>query len=43
MNQLSLRCIKAAFVCLALGVVLGASFAIDRAVGAGLRPLLLIR
>ena len=39
MNSLSLRCIKGAFVYLALGVGLGAWFAIDRAAGASLRPL----
>lgn len=39
MNRLSIRCIKAAFVCLALGVGLGAWFGIDRALGARLRPL----
>jgi hypothetical protein len=27
MSKLSLRCIKAAFVCLALGLILGVSFA----------------
>ncbi len=39
MSTLSLRCIKAAFVCLALGLALGLSFAINRAFGAALRPL----
>lgn len=39
MNRLSIRCIKAAFVCLALGIGLGAAFAFDRALGARLRPL----
>src|SRR5689334_17221445 len=39
MNILSIRCIKAAFVCLALGIGLGAWFAINRAQGALLRPL----
>ena len=39
MNQLSLRPIKAAFICLAFGIGLGAWFAIDRAQGAWLRPL----
>ena len=39
MNQLSIRCIKAAFVCLALGIGLGAWFALDRAQGPWLRPL----
>jgi hypothetical protein len=39
MSRLSIRCIKAAFFCLALGVGLGAWFAIDRAQGAWLRPL----
>lgn len=39
MSSLSIRCIKAAFVCLALGIGLGAWFGIDRAQGALLRPL----
>lgn len=39
MSPLSLRCIKAAFACLALGIGLGASFALDRGLGAQLRPL----
>jgi hypothetical protein len=39
MSQLSLRCIKAAFVCLTLGLALGVSFALSRAFGATLRPL----
>jgi hypothetical protein len=39
MNSLSIRCIKAAFVWLALGVGLGAWFALDRAQGAWLRSL----
>ena len=39
MSRLSIRCIKAAFICLALGIGLGAWFAIDRSVGAWLRPL----
>ena len=39
MNKLTLRCVKAAFVALALGIGLGAWFAIDRAPGAWLRPL----
>ncbi len=39
MNNLSIRCIKAAFVCLAVGIGLGAWFAIDRTQGARLRPL----
>lgn len=39
MNRLSIRCIKAAFVCLALGIGLGATFALDRPLGALLRPL----
>ena len=39
MNSLSIRCIKAAFICLALGIGLGAWFAVDRAQGAWLRPL----
>lgn len=39
MTALSLRCVKAAFLFLAIGICLGASFAIDRAIGAQLRPL----
>ncbi|WP_025745715.1 cbb3-type cytochrome c oxidase subunit I [Kallotenue papyrolyticum] len=39
MSPLSLRCIKAAFACLALGIGLGASFALNRGLGAQLRPL----
>jgi heme/copper-type cytochrome/quinol oxidase subunit 1 len=39
MSPLTVRCIKAAFGYLALGIALGASFAIDRAFGAGLRSL----
>ena len=39
MSRLSIRCIKAAFCCLALGIGLGVWFAIDRAQGAWLRPL----
>jgi hypothetical protein len=39
MSKLSLRCIRAAFTCLALGVALGTSFALNRALGAALRPL----
>ena len=39
MSRLSIRCIKAAFACLALGIGLGAWFAIDRTQGAWLRPL----
>jgi hypothetical protein len=39
MSPLSIRCIKAAFVWLALGIGLGATFAIDRSIGARLRPL----
>ncbi len=39
MNQLSIRCIKAAFACLALGIGLGATFTSNRALGALLRPL----
>jgi hypothetical protein len=39
MNALSIRCIKAAFVYLALGIGLGVWFALDRATGALLRPL----
>ncbi len=39
MTPLSMRCIKAAFLYLALGIGLGAPFALDRALGARLRPL----
>jgi hypothetical protein len=39
MNRLSIRCIKAAFVFLVLGIGLGAWFAVDRTAGALLRPL----
>jgi hypothetical protein len=39
MSRLSIRCIKAAFGCLALGIGLGVWFALDRAAGATLRPL----
>jgi hypothetical protein len=39
MNALTLRLIRAAFLCLALGITLGASFAVDRALGANLRLL----
>ncbi|HEU5012536.1 MAG TPA: cbb3-type cytochrome c oxidase subunit I [Roseiflexaceae bacterium] len=39
MTALSLRCVKAAFLFLAIGICLGASFALDRAIGAQLRPL----
>jgi hypothetical protein len=39
MSTLSLRCIKAAFVCLAVGLMLGVSFAAQRSLGATLRPL----
>lgn len=39
MNRLSIRCIRAAFLCLAGGIGLGVVFAFDRATGAALRPL----
>ncbi len=39
MTTLSLRCVKAAFLFLTIGIGLGASFALDRAIGAQLRPL----
>lgn len=39
MSALSIRCIKAAFLALAAGILLGASFALNRALGAQLRPL----
>jgi heme/copper-type cytochrome/quinol oxidase subunit 1 len=39
MSPLSIRCIKAAFLALAAGILLGAAFAFDRGLGAQLRPL----
>jgi Na+/proline symporter len=39
MSQLTLRCVKAAFIALAAGIALGTSFALNRALGAQLRPL----
>lgn len=39
MSRLTVRCIKAACVYLALGVSLGATFALNRMLGAVLRPL----
>lgn len=39
MSQVTVRCVKAAFCFLAFGIALGASFAIDRSIGAGLRSL----
>lgn len=39
MSPLTVRCIKAAFCYLALGIALGASFAIDRSIGVRLRFL----
>ncbi len=39
MSTLSLRCIKAALLYLTLGLVLGISFAANRALGVTLRPL----
>lgn len=39
MSPLSVRCIKAAFMFLALGILLGATFAFNRGLGAALRPL----
>lgn len=39
MSPLTIRCVKAAFVALAAGILLGAAFALDRALGAQLRPL----
>jgi hypothetical protein len=39
MSSLTIRCIKAAFACLLLGIGLGVTFAFDRVVGAQLRPL----
>jgi hypothetical protein len=39
MSPLTIRCIKAAFLALAAGILLGVSFALNRALGARLRPL----
>lgn len=39
MNTLSIRCVKAALAYLALGIGLGAAFALERSLGAALRPL----
>lgn len=39
MSPLTIRCIKAAFLALAAGILLGALFAINRPLGAVLRPL----
>lgn len=39
MSELTIRLARAAFGCLALGVGLGALFALDRGLGAALRPL----
>jgi Na+/proline symporter len=39
MSPLTIRCIRWAFLALAAGILLGASFALDRAMGARLRPL----
>jgi hypothetical protein len=39
MSPLTVRCIKAAFVSLALGIALGVGFALDHGLGAQLRPL----
>jgi hypothetical protein len=39
MSTLSIRCIRAALLCLAAGIGLGAWFGLDRTVGATLRPL----
>ncbi len=39
MSRLTIRCVKAAFLALALGIGLGVWFALDRAAGARLRPL----
>lgn len=39
MSPLSIRCIKAAFLALAAGIALGAAFALNRVLGAQLRPL----
>lgn len=39
MSALTIRCIKAALLALAAGILLGASFALNRALGAQLRPL----
>lgn len=39
MSPLTLRLVRASFAYLALGVALGGAFALDRALGAALRPL----
>jgi cbb3-type cytochrome oxidase subunit 1 len=39
MSPLTIRCIRAALLYLALGIALGAAFALDRSYGAWLRPL----
>lgn len=39
MSPLSIRCIRAAFLYLAIGIGLGVWFALDRSAGAWLRPL----
>jgi cytochrome c oxidase cbb3-type subunit 1 len=39
MSPLTIRCVKAAFLALAAGILLGAAFAVSRALGAQLRPL----
>ena len=39
MSKLSLRCVRAAFLFLMLGIALGSSFALERSLGAQLRPL----
>ncbi|HWQ11415.1 MAG TPA: cbb3-type cytochrome c oxidase subunit I [Roseiflexaceae bacterium] len=39
MSALTVRCARAALIYLALGIALGVSFALDRALGAALRPL----
>jgi cytochrome c oxidase cbb3-type subunit 1 len=39
MSPLTIRCVKAAFLALAAGILLGASFALDRSLGGQLRQL----
>lgn len=39
MSPLTIRCVRAAFLALAAGILLGAAFALNRALGAQLRPL----
>jgi hypothetical protein len=39
MSRLTVRCIRAAMLALAAGILLGVAFALDRSLGARLRPL----